>query len=82
MTLQHLYGQNDKKMNKTQNIHKFDIIEITLGRRQSKSMNADQKSLETVFSIAICRHSVSNNFYLRSSIVLTFLIAAYLVSKW
>ena len=41
----------------------------------------DQKSLETVFSIAICRQSgdnwqsktlVSNEFYQRSSIVLTF----------
>ena len=50
-------------------------------------MNADHKSLETVFSIAICRQSVDKqqltNLFLtildlRSSIVLTFSIAAYL----
>ena len=35
-------------------------LNITLGRRRSKtpmqSMNVDHKSIETVFSIAICRH--------------------------
>ena len=54
----------------------------TLGRRQSKtpilSRNVDQKSIETVFSIAICRHSGDkwesktlflSIFDLRSSIV-------------
>ena len=49
--------------------------------------NGDQKSLETVLLIAICHQSgdkwqsktVSNDFYLGSSIVLTFSIAAYLV---
>ena len=46
-------------------------------------MNADQKSLETVFLIAICqmalKNSVSNVFYLPLLIVLMFLIAAYQV---
>ena len=36
---------------------------LTLGRRQSKryqhSTNADLKSIETVFSIAICRHTIN-----------------------
>ena len=50
----------------------------------------DQKSLETVFLIAICRQSGDKwqsktlflkIFYLHSSIVLTFLIAAYPVGK-
>ena len=43
-------------------------------------MNADKKSLETMFSIAGDKwqsKTVSNDFVLRSSIVLTFLIAAY-----
>ena len=47
--------------------------------------NGQQTRLETMFSIAKCRQSgnkwqsktVSNDYYLRSSIVLTFLIAAY-----
>ena len=59
-------------------------------RRQSKTLlkstNAEQKSTETVFSIAICRQSgdkwqsktlLLTIFDLRSSIVLTFSIAAY-----
>ena len=63
---------------------------LTPGRRQSKtllkSMNAGQKSLETMFSIAICRRSGDKGqsktlfltiFDLRSSIGLTFSIAAY-----
>ena len=37
------------------------LNELTPGRRQSKtpilSRNVDQKSIETVFSIAICRHT-------------------------
>ena len=58
-------------------------------KRSEQSMNAVNKSLETVFSIAICRQSGDKRqsktlFYvltildLRSSIVLTFSIAAYL----
>ena len=57
-------------------------VSITLSHRigsnkkQSKqSMNADNKLLETVFVIAICCLSD----YKRSSIALTFSIAAYLV---
>ena len=51
-------------------------------------MNADQKSIETVFSIAICRQSGDEwqsktlfltIFDLHSSIVLTFSIAAFKV---
>ena len=47
-------------------------------KRSKQSKNAEQISLETVFSIAICRQSgekwqskktVANDFYLRSSIV-------------
>ena len=41
--------------------HSVDSFCITPGRRQSKtpilSRNVDQKSLETEFSIAICRHT-------------------------
>ena len=64
----------------------------TPGRRKSKlyqqSTNADQKSIETVFSIAICRQCGDKwqsktlfltIFDLRSSIVLASSIAAYLV---
>ena len=56
-------------------------------KRSEQSMNAVHKSLETVFSIAICRQSrgkwQSKTLLLmildiRSSIVLTFSIAAYL----
>ena len=56
-------------------------------KRSEQSMNAVHKSLETVFSIAICRQSgdkrQSKTLFLtildlRSSIVLTFTIAAYL----
>ena len=55
-------------------------------KRSKQSTNADQKSIETVFSIVICRllgdkmaieNSVSNDFYLRSSIVFAFSIAAF-----
>ena len=55
-------------------------------KRSKQSTNADQKSLETVFSIAICRQLGDKwqskslfltRFDLRSSIVLTFTIAAY-----
>ena len=54
------------------------------------SMNVDQKSIETVFSIVICRQSGDKwqsktlfvaSFDLRLSIVLTFSIAAYPVWK-
>ena len=56
-------------------------------KRSEQSMNAVHKSLETVFSIAICRHlgdkQQSKTLFLmildlRSSIVLTFSIATYL----
>ena len=61
---------------------------ITPDRRQSKTLSTitDQKSLETEFSIVICRQSGDKwqsktlfltIFYLRSSIVLAFSIAAY-----
>ena len=63
---------------------------VTLGRQHRKryqqSTNADQKSIETVFSNAICyqygdkwqsRTLVLTLFYLRSSIVLGFSIATY-----
>ena len=52
-------------------------------KRSEQSTNADQKSIETVFSIAICRQSGDKwqsktlfltIFDLRSSIVFTFLI--------
>ena len=55
-------------------------------KRSSQSTKADQKSKETVFSIVICRQSGDKwqsktlfltIFDLRSSIVLTFSIAAY-----
>ena len=56
-------------------------------KRSLQSMNADQKSLETVFSIDICRQSGDNwqsktlfltSFDLRSSMIFkTFSIAAY-----
>ena len=47
-------------------------------RKCSKQLaKSDQNLLETVFWIATCRQSVFKRFYLRSSIVLTFLIAAY-----
>ena len=55
-------------------------------KRSKHSTNADQKSLEAVFSIAICRHSgdkwQSKTMFLKivnlcSSIVLAFSIAAY-----
>ena len=55
-------------------------------KRSKQSTNADQKSIETVFSIVICRllgdklaieNSVSNDFYLRSSIVFAFSIAVF-----
>ena len=55
-------------------------------KRYPQSTNADQKSIETVFFIAICRPTGDKwqskrlfllVFDLRSSIVLTFLIAAY-----
>ena len=55
----------------------------TQGRRQMKTLltiNADQKLLETMFSIAICRQSKNmfiTIFDLRSSISLTFSIVAY-----
>ena len=57
-------------------------------KRSEQSTNADQKSLETVFSIAICRRSCENwqweplfltIYDLRSSIVVTFSNAAYTV---
>ena len=57
-------------------------------KRYQQSTNVDQKSIETVFSIAICRQCGDKwqsktlflrNFYLRSSIVLAFSIGAYLV---
>ena len=56
-------------------------------KRSEQSMNAVHKSLKTVFLIAICRRSSDKPqsktlflmiLYLRSSIVLTFSIAAYL----
>ena len=62
---------------------------ITPDKRQSKQLltidGRGSKSLETEYSIAICprlatmaiENSVSNDFYLRSSIVLTFPIATY-----
>ena len=62
---------------------------LTPGRQQLKmlSMNADQKSIETVFLIAICRQCgdkwqsktlFQTIFDLRSSKVLAFSIAAYM----
>ena len=64
------------------------LLSTTPGRRRSKilSKNADQKPIETVFLIAFCRqcghkwqlkNSVLDDFYLRSSIVVAFSIAAY-----
>ena len=62
---------------------------ITRGRRQSKTLTIDEripKSLETAFSIVICRQSGDKwqsktlfltNFDLRSSISFTFSIAAF-----
>ena len=63
---------------------------ITLGRRQLKTLSTidkrGSKLIETVFLIAICHHTGDkwqsitlflSIFYLRSSIVLAFLIAAY-----
>ena len=56
-------------------------------KRSEQSMNAVHKSLETVFSIVICRQSGDKRqsktlfltiLYLRSLIVLTFSFAAYL----
>ena len=56
-----------------------------------QSTNAVQKSIETLFSIATCLHCGDKwqsktmfllNFDLRFSIVLVFLIAAYLVWRW
>ena len=77
----------------------FDLPSMTLGESHNKWYHyycsnfmsltiddADQKSLETVFLIAICRHSGDKwqsktlfltVFDLRSSIVLTVSIAAY-----
>ena len=58
-------------------------------KRSLQSTNVDHKSLETMFSIAICRQSDDkwqsktlflSIFDLRSSMVLTFSIAAYPVS--
>ena len=55
-------------------------------KRSFQSTNVDQKSLETAFSIAICRQSGDkwqsktlflSIFDLRSPMVLTFLIATY-----
>ena len=50
-------------------------------KRSCQSMNKDQKELDTVFVIAICRltieNSVPKHFDLHSSIVLTFTIASY-----
>ena len=55
-------------------------------KRSFKSTNADQKSLETVFLIAVCRQSGDKwqsktrfltTFDQRSSIVLMFSIAAF-----
>ena len=66
-----------------------DIISTRVGgnrKRYQQSTNADQKSIETVFSIAICCQCgdkwQSKTLFLlifdqRSSIVLAFLIAAY-----
>ena len=60
-------------------------------RRSLQSMNADQKSLEAVFLIAICRQlgdkwqlktPFLTIFYLHSSIVLMFSIVAYPVCKY
>ena len=71
--------------------HPYIIRLYFADRRQSKTLltidDPGQKALETVFSIAICRQSDEatngnrklylTSFYLCSSIVLTFLIAAY-----
>ena len=72
-------------------------MQNTPGRRLSKTLfilkqskNGDQNSIEMVFSIAICHTSgdkwqsktVSNYFYLRSSTILVFLIAAYPVCDY
>ena len=72
------------------NIHSFyDTARVGGNRkRYQQSMNADQKSIETVFLIAICRQCGDKwqlktlflkIFDVRSAIVLAFLIAAYLV---
>ena len=76
-----LRKSNSYKAKNEQTWTSLHYYNITTGRRQSKqSRNADQKSLETVFSIAICRQSgdkwqsktlFRTIFYLRSSIVLT-----------
>ena len=59
-------------------------------KRYQQSTNADQKSIETVFSIPICRQCGDKwqsktlfllSFDLRSSIVLAFSIAAYPVCE-
>ena len=72
------------------NKYKYSVGINTPDRRNPKhskqSMNADQKSLETVFLIAICRQSGNiwlsgllflTIFDLILAIVLTFLIVAY-----
>ena len=51
-----------RTFSKFQNVaKKISVTILTPGRRQSKtptlSRNVDQKSIETVFSIAICRHT-------------------------
>ena len=60
-------------------------------KRHQQSMNVDQKSIETVFLIAICRQCGDKwqsktlfltIFYLCSSIVLAFSIAAYPVCSF
>ena len=72
-------------------LHQLMMLHFTTpGRRQSKTLStiADQKSIETVFLIAICRQCGNKwqsktlfitTFDLRSSIVLAFLIATYCV---
>ena len=79
-----------KLMPRLSRVFSWRSVIPTRGRRQSKtvlqSTSADHISLETVASIVICRQSGDKCqsktlfltiFYLRSSVVLTFPIAAY-----
>ena len=75
-----------------QNLHALTLHGVGGNRkRYQQSTNADQKSIETVFLIAICRQCGDKwqsktlfltGFDLRSSIVLAFSIAAYPVCTY
>ena len=84
------YGE----MTKLFQLPKYAPLSNRLGgnrKRSEQSMNSDHNMKETVFSIVICRQSGDNgnkkNLFLtildlRSSIILTFSIAVYLVCLW